>query len=85
VLFGTGRQVTLTGEPAMHGASPLALYTTGQRQERQAGNPMRGIGKYLFRLIVLLIVGFVGYALVADLPPPNDERAVSLPLPESVK
>jgi|GEM_PF-3740645 len=46
---------------------------------------MRGIGKYLLRLIVLLIVGFVGYAMVAELPPPTAERTVSLSLPESVK
>jgi len=46
---------------------------------------MRGIGKYLFRLIVLLIVGFVGYAMVVDLPPPTHERAVDLTLPETAK
>jgi hypothetical protein len=46
---------------------------------------MRRIGKYLFRLIILLAVGFVGYAMFADLPPPTHERTVSLPLPEGGK
>jgi hypothetical protein len=44
---------------------------------------MRRISKYLFRLLLLIAVGFVVYALVADLPPPTSERVVSLPLPQT--
>jgi len=43
---------------------------------------MRWIGKYLFRLIVLLAIGFVAYAMVAELPPPTSETTVSVPVPE---
>lgn len=34
--------------------------------------------KHLFRLILILAVGLVIYAMVADLPPPTE--AVSIPL-----
>jgi hypothetical protein len=46
---------------------------------------MRRIGKYLFLLCLLLVVGFVVYAVVADLPAPTGERAVVLPLPQTDK
>ncbi len=43
---------------------------------------MRRIGKYLFRLLVLLAIGFVGYAMFADLPAPTGDTVVTLPLPQ---
>jgi hypothetical protein len=44
---------------------------------------MRRIGKYLFRLIVLLAIGFAAYAIFADLPAPTGDTVVTLPLPEA--
>lgn len=37
--------------------------------------------KYLFRLAFAVGIGFVAYAMIAELPPPTAEREVSLPLP----
>ncbi|MEM7189763.1 MAG: hypothetical protein AAF439_09140 [Pseudomonadota bacterium] len=37
--------------------------------------------KYLFRLAVLAGLGLVGYAMLADLPPPTKEVVVELPMP----
>lgn len=37
--------------------------------------------KYIFRLVVLAVLGLVGYAMVADLPPPTREVVVELPAP----
>ncbi len=42
---------------------------------------MRRIVKYLFRLILLLAIGFAAYAIFADLPAPTGDRVVTLPLP----
>ncbi|HSF95795.1 MAG TPA: hypothetical protein VLA52_12290 [Thermohalobaculum sp.] len=42
---------------------------------------MRRLFKYLFRLAVLVGVGFVAYAMLVDLPPPTSEKEVSLALP----
>jgi hypothetical protein len=44
---------------------------------------MRRIGKYLFRLILLLAIGFAAYAMFADLPAPTGEKVVPLPLPRA--
>jgi hypothetical protein len=44
---------------------------------------MRRIGKYLFRLIVLLAIGFAAYAIFADLPAPTGDTVVTLPLPQA--
>ncbi len=44
---------------------------------------MRRFLKYLMWLALLLAVGFVGYALIFDLPAPTRDRVVTLPLPES--
>jgi len=43
---------------------------------------MRRIGKYLFRLCLLVAVGFVVYAIFAELPTPTGEREIILPLPQ---
>jgi hypothetical protein len=37
--------------------------------------------KYLFRIAVLAVVGLVVYAMLADLPPPQREVEVDLPMP----
>ncbi len=37
--------------------------------------------KYLFRIAVLALLGLVGYAMLADLPPPTKEVVVELPMP----
>jgi hypothetical protein len=37
--------------------------------------------KYLFRIAVLALLGLVGYAMLADLPPPTRDVVVELPLP----
>lgn len=46
---------------------------------------MRRIAKYLFRLILLLAIGFVAYAIFADLPAPTGDSVVKLPLPQTEK
>ncbi len=46
---------------------------------------MRTIGKYLFRLILLLAIGFAAYAIFADLPAPTGDTVVSLPRPQADK
>lgn len=43
---------------------------------------MRRIVKYLFRLFLLLAIGFVVYAIFADLPVPTGERVITLPMPQ---
>jgi hypothetical protein len=43
---------------------------------------MRRIGKYLFRLIVVLAIGFAAYAMFADLPAPTGDTVLTLPLPQ---
>ena len=43
---------------------------------------MRRIFKYLFRLLLLVAIGGVIYAIFADLPSPKGERVISLPLPQ---
>jgi len=42
---------------------------------------MRRLMKYLFRLAVLVAIGFVAWAMLAELPAPVGEKAVVLPLP----
>lgn len=37
--------------------------------------------KYLFRIAILALLGLVGYAMLADLPPPTREVVVELPVP----
>ncbi len=44
---------------------------------------MRRVGKYLFRLSLLLAIAFVAYAMFADLPAPTGDTVVSLPLPQA--
>ncbi len=46
---------------------------------------MREIAKYLFRLILLLAIGFAAYAIFADLPAPTGDKVVTLPLPRADK
>jgi hypothetical protein len=46
---------------------------------------MRRIGKYLFRLVLLLAAAFAIYAMVADLPAPTGQTFVILPLPQGNK
>lgn len=36
---------------------------------------------YLFRIAVLALLGLIGYAMLADLPPPTREVVVELPAP----
>jgi len=63
----------------------LALLDHGAAAEKtgRQGNPMRRIGKYLFRLVLLLAIGFAGYAMFADLPAPTSDTVVTLPLPQA--
>ncbi|HUF86236.1 MAG TPA: hypothetical protein VMM59_02535 [Thermohalobaculum sp.] len=42
---------------------------------------MRRLFKYLFGLALLLAVAFVGYAMFSDLPAPERDKVVELPLP----
>jgi hypothetical protein len=42
---------------------------------------MRRLFKYLFRMLFFVGIGFVAYAIFADLPPPQSETVVSLPVP----
>jgi hypothetical protein len=44
---------------------------------------MRRIFKYLFRLAFAVGLGFLAYAMLADLPPPTSEKSVQLPLPQA--
>ncbi len=44
---------------------------------------MHRISKYLFRLILLLAIGFAAYAMFADLPAPTGDTVVTLPLPQA--
>lgn len=37
--------------------------------------------KYAFRIAVMAVLAFVGYALIADLPPPTREIVVPLSAP----
>ena len=37
--------------------------------------------KYIFRIAVLALLGLIGYALLADLPPPTEDVVVELPAP----
>lgn len=37
--------------------------------------------KYAFRIAVLALLGLIGYAMLADLPPPTRDVVVELPLP----
>jgi len=46
---------------------------------------MRRISKYLFRLVLLLAIGFAAYAIFADLPAPTGQTVVVLPLPQGNK
>jgi hypothetical protein len=46
---------------------------------------MRRISKYLFRLVLLLAIGFAAYATFADLPAPTGQTVVALPLPQGNK
>jgi hypothetical protein len=46
---------------------------------------MRRIGKYLLRLSLVLAIGFVAYAMFADLPAPTGEKVLPLPLPQASK
>ena len=43
---------------------------------------MGRILKYLFGIAVLGLIGLVGYAMIADLPPPMREVVVDLSAPE---
>ncbi len=42
---------------------------------------MRWVWKYLFRLLVLAAVVFVGYAYFADLPPPIETYTLEIDAP----
>ncbi|HUF55876.1 MAG TPA: hypothetical protein VMM55_04875 [Thermohalobaculum sp.] len=42
---------------------------------------MHWVWKYLFRLLVLAAVVFVGYAFFADLPPPSETYRLELEAP----
>ena len=46
---------------------------------------MRRLARFLFRLILLGAVGFVGYAVFSDLPAPTRDTTVTLPLPETAR
>ena len=61
---------------------PTSMGGAAAEKTGRQGNPMRLIGKYLFRLLVLLAIGFVGYAMFADLPAPTGDTVVTLPLPQ---
>lgn len=37
--------------------------------------------KYLFRIAVLAVLGLLGYAFLADLPPPTKDVVIELPAP----
>ena len=72
-------------EPVTRTVSPpRALHHDGaaEKTSRQA-KPMRRIAKYLFRLILLLAIGFAAYAIFADLPAPTGDRVITLPLPQA--
>ena len=46
---------------------------------------MRRLTKYLFRLFILLAIGFAGYAIFAELPAPTGDTVVILPVPQADK
>ena len=46
---------------------------------------MRRLMKYLFRLLILLAIGFAGYAIFAELPAPTGDTVVILPVPQAEK
>jgi hypothetical protein len=46
---------------------------------------MRRLTKYLFYLILLLAIGFAGYAIFADLPAPTGDTTIRLALPQADK
>lgn len=46
---------------------------------------MRRLFKYLFRLALVLAIGFVGYAMLGDLPAPTRDTVVTLPLPQGAR
>ncbi len=46
---------------------------------------MRRLGKFLVRLVAVAAVGFVAYALIADLPAPVHERVVQVTVPGSAR
>ncbi|HUS54356.1 MAG TPA: hypothetical protein VMY41_10180 [Thermohalobaculum sp.] len=44
---------------------------------------MRRLVKYLFQLLILAGIGFVGYAMFADLPAPTRDTVLTLPVPRA--
>lgn len=46
---------------------------------------MRRLIKYLFRLAVLLMIAFAGYAIFGELPAPVSETVVTLPVPKGAQ
>lgn len=46
---------------------------------------MRRLFKYLFRILFFVGIGFVAYAIFADLPPPQRETVVQLPAPAAAE
>ena len=73
--------------PVKRNAFPLWALHHGAAAEKtdRHGNAMRRISKYLFRLFLLLAMGFAAYAIFADLPAPTSETVVKLPLPQGNK
>ncbi len=46
---------------------------------------MRRIIKFVFQLAFFVGLGFVAYALFADLPAPTEEKVIVVPLPQGDK
>ena len=44
---------------------------------------MRRLVKYLFRLLIIAGIGFVAYAIFADLPAPTRDTVLVLPVPQA--
>lgn len=44
---------------------------------------MGKLAKFLFRLLVLAVLALAGYAMIADLPAPQQERVIPLDAPKS--
>ena len=44
---------------------------------------MRRLFKYLVRILFFVAIGFVAYAIFADLPAPQNESVVRLPVPQA--